>query len=266
MSCCVVPVPTSLLSLFVCFWIECLLFSGQAFSQEPDQSKRTESTAKKPELVQLLHDYDEAIEVAEKLERPILVLLGAEWCGPCKQLEKELEQPAAEVLFQKWVVVKIDIDQEAALAKEWQVNAVPAFRILGIDQEVFASNEGFGGLKKLKAWLDENFEAANPKTQRFLREDKPVDSNKVATLIQMLRERSPSTRKLVMARLSKSQESSAGPLIETLTSGNLSQKLSALEILEKWSAPIAGLDPWEPDTISTERLELLSQWLSGVGQ
>lgn len=212
-------------------------------------------------VVPLLHDYDEAIEKAEKLDRPILVVLGAEWCGPCKQLEKELQQPIAEPIFQRWVVVKVDIDEEVALAKEWQVGAIPAFRILGIDQEVAASNEGFGGLKKLQAWLAENFDSANPKTQRLLRDDKPIDSKVVVELIAMLRDRRPANRKLIADRLAKNKGLSARPLMDVLSEGNLSQKIAALEILEKWSAPISGMDPWEPDTISAERLTILGDWI-----
>lgn len=261
---CVNPVYGSLVALCSCLLIEGLTLSAQSFAQAPDQVEKSESLPKKPELVPLLHDYDEAIAAAEKQERPILVVLGAEWCGPCKLLEKELDKPSSEELFRKWIVVKIDIDEEAALAKEWQVNAVPAFRILGIDQEVCASDEGFGGLKKLQSWLDENFEAANPTTQRILRDDKPVDPKRIVELILMLRDKRPNSRKLVMERLFKNRELSAGPVIETLAAGNLSQKLGALEILEKWAAPIAGLDPWEPDTISAERMDLLSQWLSGL--
>jgi thioredoxin-like negative regulator of GroEL len=212
-------------------------------------------------VVPLLHDYDEAIEKAEKLDRPILVVLGAEWCGPCKQLEKELQQPIAEPIFQRWVVVKVDIDEEVALAKEWQVGAIPAFRILGVDQEVSASNEGFGGLKKLQAWLAENFDSANPKTQRLLRDDKPIDSTVIVELIAMLHDRRPANRKLIADRLAKNKNLSARPLVELLSQGNLSQKIAALEILEKWSAPISGMDPWEPDSISAERLAILGDWL-----
>ena len=212
-------------------------------------------------VVPLLHDYDEAIEKAEKLDRPILVVLGAEWCGPCKQLEKELQQPIAESIFQRWVVVQVDIDEEVARAKEWQVGAVPAFRILGVDQEVAASNEGFGGLKKLQAWLAENFDSANPKTQRLLRDDKPVDSKVIVELIAMLRDRRPANRKLIADRLAKNMELSARPLVDVLSAGNLSQKIAALEILEKWTAPIAGIDPWVPESISAERLSILSDWI-----
>ncbi len=263
---CVTAVCRNLVALGSCLLIEWLSFAEQSFAQAPDPVEQIDSAAKKPELVPLLHDYDEAIAAAEKLDRPILVVLGAEWCGPCKKLEKELEQPSSEMLFRKWIVVKIDIDEEVALAKEWQVNAVPAFRILGIDQEVSATNEGFGGLKKLQTWLEENFDAANPKAQRILREDKPIDSNRIVELISMLRDTRPSSRKLVMERLFKNRDFSARPVIETLAAGNLSQKLGALEILEKWSAPIAGLDPWEPDTINSERLDRLGRWLTGEGQ
>ena len=218
------------------------------------------------EIVPLLHDYDDAVQRAEKLDRPILVILGAEWCGPCKQLEEELGQPIAESIFQKWVVVKVDIDEEVALAKEWQVNAVPAFRILGLDQEVAASNEGYGGLKKLQAWLADNFDSANPSTLRLLRNDNPVDAKLVRELISMLRDRKPSKRKLITEKLAKNRMLAAGPLIEVLSAGNLSQKISALEILDKWSAPIAGLDPWEPDTMSSERLTILRDWINGLSQ
>ena len=54
---------------------------------------------------------------------------------------------------------------------------------------------------------------------------------------------------------------SAGPLVDILSTGNLSQKIDAIQILEKWSAPIAGIDPWEPDTISPERLKGIRDWL-----
>jgi thioredoxin-like negative regulator of GroEL len=237
--------------------------SGQDGNVDSGQPKDSIATQRndESESVSLLHDYDEAVEQAGRLDRPIIVILGAEWCGPCKQLEKDLELPVAASIFKQWIVVKVDIDEEPTLAKEWQVNAVPAFRILGVDQEVTASNEGFGGLKKLQSWLLENFDAANPRSQRLLRDDKPVDAKIVSELIAMLRDRRPANRKLTSARLARNQDLAAGPVLAVLASGSLSQKIGALEILEKWTAPIAGIDPWEPDTISVERLAVLQNWL-----
>ena len=247
-------------------WVACCLCAAPAsrlFGQEPSaKTKPTQETKVPPdEFVPLLHSYDEAVEKSEKSDRPILVVLGAEWCGPCKQLEKELETPSAKPIFQKWIVVKVDIDEEVGLAKEWQVNAVPAFRVLGLDQDVVASNEGFGGLKKLQSWLEENFELANPQTQKFLRDDQPVDSKIVHELVAMLRDRRAATRKRVSERLATNKGFSARPLVEILEAGNLSQKIAAIEILEKWSAPVAGMDPWEPDTINAQGLTALEEWL-----
>ncbi len=252
-----------LLCLMVSFHLGGLLLgqspeSGRAFE---DKSPPLAAKVQPMEVVPLLHDFDDAVQKASKLDRPILVILGAEWCGPCKQLEKELEQPISQSIFQRWVVVKVAIEEEVALAREWQVNAVPAFRILGLDQEVAASNEGYGGLIKLQAWLADNFDSANPSTLRLLRNDHPVDEKLVVELIAMLRDRKPSKRKLITEKLAKNQTLAAGPLLEVLSTGNLSQKISALEILDKWSAPIAGLDPWEPDTMSIERLAILREWM-----
>jgi len=86
----------------------------------------------------------------------------------------------------------------------------------------------------------------------------------VVDLISLLRDRKTETRKLTSARLSKNRSQSAGPLVEVLSLGNLSQKIGALGILEEWSAPIAGVDPWEPDTITAGRLELLGVWLQEI--
>jgi thioredoxin-like negative regulator of GroEL len=225
------------------------------------QSTGQEDKGQTPVVIPMQHDYDEAVVIGEKLGRPILVVLGAEWCGPCKQLEKELELPNAAPIFQKWIVVKVDIDKEVGLSKEWKVNAVPAFRILGFEQEVAASNEGFAGLKKLQIWLDEHFESANPQTLSLLRSVNPVDSKAVLGLISLLRDKRPATRKMTSELLAKNKSQSAGPLVGALSTGNLSQKIGSLEILEKWSAPIAGIDPWEPDTISAEKLAELGVWL-----
>ncbi len=253
-----IRVVTKLAATFFALWLLVLFqFASWLNGQAPTSTPKIPPT----EVLPLFQDYDEAVEKGDALARPILVVLGAEWCGPCKQLEKELESPIAVSIFQRWVVVKVDVDKEAVLVKDWKVNAVPAFRILGIDQEVVASNEGFAGLKKLQTWLDEYFDSANPQTQRILREDKPVDSKAVVELIALLRDRRPVIRKRTSERLAKNQLMSAGPLVDILSTGNLSQKIDAIQILEKWSAPIAGIDPWEPDTISPERLKGIRDWL-----
>ncbi len=55
---------------------------------------------------------------------PVLLEFGATWCGPCKRLEPELEKLAAG-LGNKLQLAKLDVDESANLAVQFQVMSVP---------------------------------------------------------------------------------------------------------------------------------------------
>jgi thioredoxin 1 len=59
-----------------------------------------------------------------KSSTPILVEFGATWCAPCKMLEPVLKQYAQE-LGPKARIGKIDVDESAILASNYQVMGVP---------------------------------------------------------------------------------------------------------------------------------------------
>ncbi len=55
---------------------------------------------------------------------PVLVEFGAEWCGPCRQMEPVLEQLAGE-WNGKVRLAKIDVDESVATTMQFQVMSVP---------------------------------------------------------------------------------------------------------------------------------------------
>lgn len=67
------------------------------------------------------------IEVLEATQ-PVVVDFTAVWCGPCKMLEPVVEELAGE-WNGKVKVVKLDVDNNASLAMQYQVMGVPTLML-----------------------------------------------------------------------------------------------------------------------------------------
>lgn len=59
-----------------------------------------------------------------KSDRPVLVDFYAEWCGPCRLMGPVLDKLAAELNGQA-KIVKINVDEEPALAQRFGISGVP---------------------------------------------------------------------------------------------------------------------------------------------
>jgi thioredoxin 1 len=61
-------------------------------------------------------------------DRPVLVDAWAEWCPPCKMLTPTIDAIAAESAG-RWVVGKLDIDQNPRTAAEFRISSIPTMLI-----------------------------------------------------------------------------------------------------------------------------------------
>lgn len=87
-----------------------------------------------------------------KAAKPVLVDFYAVWCGPCQMLAPVIEE--LENSRDDFLAVKIDVDQEPALAQKFAITAVPTLLLFKNGENVKRVS-GFLSKEALEQFIDE---------------------------------------------------------------------------------------------------------------
>lgn len=61
-------------------------------------------------------------------DKPVVVDFWAEWCGPCRMVSPILDEIAVEHA-DKITIVKVNVDEEPALAQQYGITSIPAMYV-----------------------------------------------------------------------------------------------------------------------------------------
>ena len=205
-------------------------------------------------------DLEAAYRAARAKDGHVLVRVGAEWCGWCEKLGEELDKPEVQQELRRFTLVYLDADDEPDAVRKLGVGPIPALRLLTAEGKVAAMHDGYLPAEKLIDWLKQASAAEAAEPPAALTASGPVDDSAVAALLAELARRETVRREAAIRRLLPHPDASAPRVVALLASPKLAARLSALELLAAWRAPLEGLDPWRAETITEARLGALNAW------
>ena len=228
---------------------------GKPGAEQP-KAAPTAGTGQRPWLSDLARGRAEAI----RLRRPILVRLGAEWCPWCRKLDAEFARPEVQDALASWTLVAIDVDKDRDSAERLGAASIPALRAISPAGRTVATREGFLSAAELIDWLSKNQgEAAELPPPELTESDVP-GAIAVVRLVRQLGRPDALLREAAINRLRGYPSEAGAAVVAAFAEGTLQTRLAALELLGGWNAPVAGLDPWRPATLTESRLNELRAW------
>lgn len=218
------------------------------------------ATTSAPAPMEWLTDLDAATTASIRAGQPVVVIFDAAWCQWCRKLEEQMHAARPQAALQGFIRVRLDFDRNTALARKLGVVSLPAIRVLRPGGRLLTAQDGYMRAERLAAWLEEAAKAAaRPSLETMTLEGAP-DAERVKTLLASFGDPDPAVREAAMRRLLAYPAEVAPAVADTFAAGSLATRLTALDLLEHWRAPVQGLDPWQPATLTAPRLEKLREW------
>lgn len=205
-----------------------------------------------------LNSLDAGFEDARQNKRPVLVDVGADWCGWCKKLDGEIAKPAVQAKLKDWTLVRLDADKDTAAVRKLAVGPIPALRVISPSGRTVASHDGYLEADALLKWLDESRKGATGASEILIGE--PKDAKEASLMVDLLGDADPLVREAAVQQLRRRPDLAGAKAVEAFGKGTLAERLAILELLAEWKAPLDGVDPWEPASVTSGRLDAMRTW------
>jgi thioredoxin-related protein len=209
----------------------------------------------------------EAEAAADPAERqPIVLEFGAAWCGWCRKMEVDtFADEAVEALADRFLWVKIDVDEEPELSARYRVQGLPHTFVLNKDNRIIASRPGYIPPEDFVAFLNEALLHPQPPEdlmydllQQLAGEQTADERHETVTrIVQQLARAEREGRAEALQAMSNSGPDVWGVLVELMSDERLAIRAASAGTLRAIVTADLPFDPFAP---KDERLQQMEQW------
>ena len=200
--------------------------------------------------------------------KPILIKYEASWCGPCKMLTQEMESEDIKPILDGFHLLRIDVDRPPKGVDVEGINSLPTMRVITNSEEIIHQQVGLIQGNSLSTWLEqcESVYKEIIRRRKFAKQlsSGVLDDKQADLLLEMLQDRSTSQRSTAIELLVRYPQLVATKVIDILSAKKMRSRVAALDLLRRWPAPIEGIDPWQIDTVTPERITALKTWAASI--
>lgn len=120
---------------------------------------------------------DAAKKQVEGTDKVVVIKFTAEWCGPCKAMDKTTwrDDKVVEWVKSKGVAIEIDVDKEPKIAEQFNISAMPTMVMLKGGGEV-GRTVGYMDAKRTIAWMDKSLSGKGEEVARVDRASKDMQA------------------------------------------------------------------------------------------
>jgi HEAT repeat protein len=172
-----------------------------------------------------------------------------------------MAKPAAQAALSQWTLLYVDADRLVPEQSQWNISAVPALRVLSMRGALVNSHDGYLDADALVEWLTDSLAEVNKAPDELLMGESEPSLPEVVRLVRLCEARDATLREAAIRRLVPYPQAAGKSVSKAFREGSLAARLAMYEVLQQWQAPLEGLDPWQEDTFTPERLAALDEWL-----
>lgn len=127
-------------------------YTAQVVTDQGAESAAPEMTTLPPGFPIL----DKAVAQAKAENKPLVLDFHAEWCVPCRRMEKEVfPDPKVAERLKQVVFVRVDTDKEPELSQKLGVVGLPDVRYFNTDAKFIGKSMGYITAESFSKKLDE---------------------------------------------------------------------------------------------------------------